>query len=125
MVFADANIVLELLLPDRIRKHAVAKALRGEQAAISMLSVHLAHYFGRKEKYTAEQIHDSLSEFQLLDVTADDYVQALELLADNEFEDALQLAVALRSGCSKILTIDQTFAQNYSTRIDFEVPKNA
>ena len=53
----------------------------------------------------------------------EDYAAALGLLKDLDHEDALQLAVAERTGCSAIATLDKKFAANYKDRFRFILPK--
>ena len=48
-----------------------------------------------------------------------DYEAALDILSGADHEDALQLAVAERTGCSAIATFNTAFANAYRTRLRF------
>ena len=115
MVLLDANVLLELLLPNRSQSKKVIEYMRhsAETHAISMLTVHLAFYFGRKGNKTIAYICQFLEGFIILDLTDADYQIALETLRGEDIEDALQLATAIRTGCSGILTLDHDFAKRY------------
>jgi predicted nucleic acid-binding protein len=122
MVFADANVVLELLLFGRQKAAVVSSIIAQSPAvAISMLTVHLAHYFGKKEGMKFDEVAELLVDFIIEDLTKEDYKLAQKLLVANDFEDALQLAVALRIGCDRIITLDKTFARDYADKIEFEL----
>ena len=121
-LFADANVILEVLLPDRSKTQAVEKLLQGKAICVSMLTIHLAYHFGLKEKYEMNRIKQVLDNYAVLDVTTGDYREALRMIKNNDFEDALQLAVALRSGCQAVLTLDREFAKTYKDKINFIVP---
>lgn len=123
VLFADANIILEILLPGRPKSQDVEKLLRGKDICISMLTVHLVYHFGLQERYELNQIKRFLDGYAILDVTGSDYQKALQTIRDKDFEDALQLAVAMRSDCDAVITLDRQFAKTYKDKIHFIVPK--
>jgi predicted nucleic acid-binding protein len=51
-------------------------------------------------------------------------VSAISILKNNDHEDALQLAIAERIGCSHIVTLDREFSLIYRDRINFINPAN-
>lgn len=122
-ILADANILLEVLLPNRISSQKVSRLLKEQnQVAISALTVHLVYYFALKDGMTIQQVNRFLTGFEILDLLAADYQRALALIKNKDMEDALQLAVALRSGCEAIATLDTAFAKIYSNKMRFIVP---
>lgn len=124
MLLLDANVVLELLLPGRHQKDAVVNWLtdNGEGVCISMLSVHLVLHFGFKEKLTQRTIQTFLASYPKIALLPEDYSAAMQLLRGSDHEDALQLAIAERSGCTGIVTLDTDFAKTYAARLPFIVP---
>ncbi len=66
-------------------------------------------------------IQTFLSEYPKEALLPEDYGAAIEMLKGRDAEDALQLAVALRTGCTAIVTLDQRFASLYSDVMRFEV----
>lgn len=123
VLLADANVILETLLPERPKVAAVEQSLAGKTVHISMLTVHLAYHFGKKEGYSLAEIKSSLEGYEVLDLTREDYQLATHLVQNNDFEDALQLAVALRSECDTIMTLDREFARTYRARTAFITPQ--
>ncbi len=125
MVFADANIPLELSLPDRRHRPDVESVLGSitEPVAVSTLTAHLMWYFGRKDAIPDEDIRTSVAAYKLLDFVAEDYIWAVANEQGKDFEDALQVAIALRSGCSSFMTLDKRLADAYAqVPLKFIVP---
>ncbi len=121
MVFVDANAVLELLLPNRKHIREVAAILgASDNLCISMLSVHLAWHFGRQEQIADESIAEMLDDYTVVDMTVEDYVWARTYEEGKDFEDALQLATALRTGCDTFITLDTRLAKRY-TRLPLRI----
>ena len=113
MVFVDANIVLEILL-SRENKTRAARLLAGsDTCCLSVLSCHLVWYFGRKDGVADCIIQETIENFELLDSSAADYEWALRHEEGKDFEDALQVAAALRGGCDTFLTFDRRLAKRY------------
>lgn len=124
MVFIDANVLLELILPNRQRASSVATELNKltEQAAISTLSVHLIMHFGRRERIHDSTLHKIIEQYAIVPLEAEDYKWACANEIGKDFEDALQVSSALRAGCNSFMTLDQSLAKNYHGRIDFITP---
>lgn len=116
MVFLDTNVLLEIILKDRNKRKRVEDFLTSvsEPTAISILSVHLIMHFGRKEKAEDAFLEGVIRENELLAVSPEDYLWALNNEKNKDFEDALQIAVATRSGCEKFVTLDAKLAKAYA-----------
>lgn len=126
MIFLDTNILLEITLADRPHYSQVKHFLENatETAAISMLTAHLVMHFGRKAQTEDAFLHAVLNENKLLALTSEDYEWAANNEQGNDFEDALQIAIAIRSGCSSFITLDAALAKRYTKLpIKIVVPK--
>jgi len=115
MVFLDANVILEVTLKDKPRFEQAQQFLEtlADDTAISILTVHLLMHFGRKQGIADELLEDVIGENELLAVTPEDYVWASLNERGKDFEDALQVATAIRSGCKSFITFDATLATTY------------
>lgn len=116
MVFLDANILLEIILKDRAKKLQVENFLGtvSETTVISMLSVHLIMHFGRNVRANDEFLEGVIKENELLALTPEDYEWASINEKNKDFEDALQMAAALRVGCEVFVTLDKDLAKAYA-----------
>jgi predicted nucleic acid-binding protein len=116
MVFLDTNIVLEIILKDRPHFEAAQKYLEtaADETAISVLTAHLVMYFGRKAGIADELLENLINENELLSITPEDYVWAVLNEQGRDFEDALQLASAVRSKCASFVTFDTKLVKNYT-----------
>jgi len=121
MILLDANILLEMLIAGRPKKAVVFKWMEEnkELYCISMLTVHLVLHFGIKDGLGITDIKTFLSDYPKIALLPDDYVTALEILKDLDHEDALQLACAIRVGCSGIATLDKKFSGTYKNKMRF------
>ena len=117
MIFLDTNILLEIILVDRPRYTQVKRYLDnlGEETSLSTLTTHLVMHFGRKEGANDAFLHAVLNESKVLDLTATDYQWAANNEQGRDFEDALQVAVAIRSACSVFVTLDKDLAKRYAS----------
>jgi|HubBroStandDraft_4_1064222.scaffolds.fasta_scaffold530971_2 predicted nucleic acid-binding protein len=124
MILLDANILLEMLIAGRPKKALVLDWMNqnNEHFYITMLTVHLVLYFGIKDGLSTVDLKTFLSDYPKVALLPEDYARAMELLRDLDHEDALQLAVAERTGCSTIVTLDQKFARTYGDKLKFIVP---
>lgn len=86
-----------------------------------MLTVHLVLHFGLKDGLTIEILQTFLPDYSKEALLPEDYAIALQLLKNRDHEDALQLAVAERSDCTAIVTLDKQFAATYQTTLPFTV----
>lgn len=123
MVLIDANVLLEVLLPGRLQKTRVAEwlSVNKQTGCISILTVYLTLYFGLKAGIVESKIHEFLSDYLIQDLVVADYLQAKRLVKNKDYEDALQLATAIRTGCGAVVTLDKKFAQNYKDIFNFIV----
>lgn len=124
MTLLDANILLEILIDNRPQRAAVLKWMENisESYCVSMLTVHLVLHFGLKDGFTISQIRTFLADYPKIALLPEDYASAMNILRDNDHEDALQLAVAERVGCSRIVSLDHKFAKTYQDRLTFVNP---
>ena len=116
MVFLDANVVLEVILKDRPHFDEAKKFLETitDVTAISVLTVHLIMHFGRKAGIRDDLLEGIINENELLSITPEDYIWAVLNEQGKDFEDALQIATAIRNGCSSFITFDTTLAKKYT-----------
>lgn len=116
MIFLDTNIILEITLADRPHYPQVKHFLESakETTAISMLTAHLVMHFGRKAQTEEAFLHAVLNENKLLALTPEDYEWAANNEQGSDFEDALQMSIAIRSGCSSFVTLDAALSKRYA-----------
>jgi predicted nucleic acid-binding protein len=55
-----------------------------------------------------------LSENKILPLALEDYRWAVDNEQGRDFEDALQVAMAIRTGCSSFITLDANLAKRYA-----------
>ncbi len=110
----DANVLLEIL-DNRPQKDAAVRRLRKRgHYAISVLTVHLVMYFGLKA-YTMHELKRFIDDFEILPVTTEDVAWAYAHVRGNDFEDALQLAAAVRRSCHTFYTFDKHLSTTYAS----------
>jgi predicted nucleic acid-binding protein len=116
MVFLDTNLILEIVLNNRPHVIEAQQFLEtlNEKTALSTLSVHLIMHFGRKERIEDSWLQGVIAQNELIALTAEDYAWAIRNERGRDFEDALQLAMAVRSGCQTFVTFDAALAVVYS-----------
>ena len=124
MILLDANVLLEMLIAGRAQQQSVLTWMEqnNEDFCISMLTVHLVLHFGLKDNLSIADIKTFLADYPKVALLPEDYVAAIGLLRDGDHEDALQLAIAERIGCSCIVTLDKKFSNTYKDRIKFTLP---
>jgi len=122
MVLVDANVVLELVLPGRKRVDQVKECLLKYDLGLTTLSVHLLFHFGRLASLDDELMHTLISAYHIIDLCEIDYTWARDNEIGKDFEDALQVAAAIRSGCTQFITLDRQLAKNYAKLITCIVP---
>ncbi|QQS19760.1 PIN domain-containing protein [Candidatus Saccharibacteria bacterium] len=120
-MYLDANILLEILLSRPNEKSA--RKLLEEQSGeifISALTAHIVTHFGRSI-VELPILRSFLADYTLLSLEASDFEWAFANARDNDFEDALQLAVAIRNGCEVFVTFDKKLANLYKDLIQIKV----
>lgn len=124
MVYLDTNILLEVLLPGRYKNAEAVKYISqvAGETCVSMLTVHLIYHFCRQYKIGNELLEAVLGRHTLVAVTPEDYQWALKHEVGQDFEDALQVAAAVRMGCSRFVTLDRALARDYKRHLSVVVP---
>ena len=108
--FLDANVLLEILLHRSSYQSTKNMLDKGGDFYFSALSGHLVFHFSRKVASRAD-IRTFLNDYQMQSLTPADFEWAHQFGDVFGFEDALQVAVAVRSGCSEFITFDQKLAR--------------
>ena len=120
-MFLDANVLLEVLLGRNNEPQARSfLTAHSKQLFISSLTAHLIVHFGQAI-VALPIIRRFLSDYSILELAAADFEWAFNNLRNNDYEDALQLAVAIRHGCSQFVTLDKTLALAYASLMPIEV----
>ena len=120
-IFLDANVLLELIL-DRKSKKTAEEIMRKHYGDIniSTLTGHLVIYFGLKV-YDLNILQQFLADFNMNSLSDTDFEWAYQNCLGNDFEDALQLAVAIRSDCDKFITFDKNLYERYKNNKQIKV----
>lgn len=114
-IFFDANVLIEII--GRRSNEPAARAILARYAtkgAISTLTGHLVIHFGKKDK-ALSALKAFLSDYQLLALEPVDFEWAFNNIRDDDSEDSLELAVAIRNGCDRFLTFDKVLYKNYKS----------
>lgn len=122
MIFLDANILIELIVPGRAHYKQVRELINEyDDAVTTTLSAHLAWHFGRQAGVPDDLIAGIVEPCRLIAVTSKDYYWARQNEEGQDFEDALQVAVAIRSGCEIFVTLDRSLSKRYRQHLKFLV----
>ncbi len=112
-IFLDANILLEIIHERERFDDAVAYVrTHAGRLCISALTVHLVMYFGSKVT-EVKVLRQFLSDYRVLPVSVGDIDWAFDHIRGGDFEDALQVACAVNSGCTRFVTLDAALARRY------------
>lgn len=121
----DANFLMELLTRrdhhQACRTFLEQAAASGAELCISVLSLDIVFYLAESYKLPVGAAHAAVKPFKLLDVLAEDAQWALAAFDGKDLEDALQIAVALRTSCDQFITLDQALAKKYGSLIPIEL----
>lgn len=114
-IFIDANVILEIIL-SRPMENAARQLLKiaGPRPCISALTAHLIVHFGLGLT-DLQVLRQLLADYEVLALKAVDFEWAFTNARNNDFEDALQLAVAIRNGCQTFVTFDKSLHSAYKT----------
>ena len=106
-------MVLEIVGQRRYAKEA-QQVMRENPGllSVSALTVHLVVYFGTKS-HSVQSLKDLLSDFEVVGLEPSDVAWAFDHMVKNDFEDALQVSVALRAGCEVFYTFDRNLYAAY------------
>ena len=112
-VFLDANVLLEILLA-RNKEAAARKLIENtrDNLYISALTAHLVVHFG-KSIVALPVLREFLADYIVLSLENADFEWAFTNIRGGDFEDALQIAVAIRNGCSQLVSFDKNLATAY------------
>ncbi len=114
-VFLDANIVLEIILErhkQQLAKDLLAKY--SDNLNISALTAHIITYFGL-QRVDLPVLRLFLKDYNVLSLESADFGWAFNNIRNNDFEDALQLGVAIRNGCTSFVTLDKLLVDTYAS----------
>jgi predicted nucleic acid-binding protein len=121
MTFIDANVLLEVILK-RMRSDICEDFLgNNEQKAISTLTLDLVMYFAERDKLDWVPIEVFLGSFDWLPIVEADAHWAFARFEGRDFEDALQIACAIREGCDKLVTLDSDLTKKYIKDLKIEL----
>jgi predicted nucleic acid-binding protein len=112
-IFLDANVLLEIILGRE--KQAIAKSFietNSKNLYISALTAHLVIHFGTSI-VELPVLRQFLGDYSILPLEATDFEWAFTNILNNDYEDALQLAVAIRQGCNRFVTFDKSLIKTY------------
>jgi predicted nucleic acid-binding protein len=113
-VFLDANIVLEIVLGRHNQQLAKDLLFKySDNLNISSLTAHLITYFGQK-RVDLPILRRFLEDYIVLSLDSVDFEWAFNNIRNNDFEDALQLSVAIRNGCNSFITFDKSLVDTYA-----------
>lgn len=113
-IFLDANVLLEVVLARAKQTQARSLITRHEnRMMISPLTSHLVVHFGYPT-YELSDLRRFLAGFTTAALTATDVEWAFTNIVGSDFEDALQIGVAIREGCREFVTLDQKLVKRYS-----------
>ncbi len=114
MTFVDANVLLEVILR-RARATVCEDFLNSdEDKAISTLTLDLVMYFVERDKLPWEPVKAFLGSFVWLPIVDADAQWAFARFNGKDFEDAFQVACAVRENCSRLVTLDEPLSKKYS-----------
>jgi predicted nucleic acid-binding protein len=113
-IFIDANVLLEIIL-GRPNERKARNFLRSSNKTynISALTAHLVVYFGIA-RVGFPILKQFLSDYNILPLSSDDIAWAFVNVRNNDFEDSLQLSVAVKHGCSTFVTFDKQLYNTYN-----------
>jgi predicted nucleic acid-binding protein len=117
VTFVDANVLLEVIL----RRTWVTKCedflSNNQDKAISTLTLDLVMYFIERDNLAWEPVKTFLESFSWLPIVEADAQWAFAQFQGDDFEDALQVACAIREGCNNFVTLDGPLSKKYSDNI--------
>lgn len=118
MILIDADVALEVLLDNRRSQAAVIEDLTAQnQVSLTMLSVHLVVHFCRRQKVPDAITWAFIEHAKLVAIVPAYYTWALQNEQGHDFEDALQVAAALRSEADTFVTLDQKLVDVHKSKV--------
>lgn len=115
-IFLDANVLIEIILARSNQQKAIEYLKRSAPAQlhISALTAHLVVHFGQKVA-ELDVIEQFLADYSIIDLTENDFDWAFKNMEGDDYEDALQVSVAVRAGIGEFVTFDKALAKRYFT----------
>jgi predicted nucleic acid-binding protein len=120
-IFLDANILLEIILSRD--KEALARRFlerHSEKFNISALTAHLLMHFGINT-VSLSILRKFLADYTILPLEDADFEWAFNNIRNQDFEDALQIGIAIRNGCGKFITFDRNLFNAYKDLSSIQV----
>ena len=122
MICFDANVLIEIIVD---RKNALVcrdyiDAAKDDMCT-TMLSVDLVMYYAESNKLAIQPIEQFLRLFTWLPMTDSDADWAFKNFGGIDFEDALQIACAVREGSKKFATLDKKLAKKYASTLPIDL----
>lgn len=118
-VLLDVNAIMELHYGRRAWQEVLAAVAEDDENArhvVTILSVHILLHFVEKDKKSKREAFEFLQNYEVCDMNEADYMWATQN-DQGDFEDALQVACALRHGCKKLITLDADLAKRHNKHI--------
>ncbi|HLA49316.1 MAG TPA: PIN domain-containing protein [Candidatus Saccharimonadales bacterium] len=125
MIVLDTNIVLEIL-EKRHHLQAVLDLLgqhSKELIAVTTLTLSNVFYVAEKSQAATIAAEELLKNYVIIDVTSADADWAFKNYDHKDFEDALQVAAAKRSGAKLFMTIDGPLTSKYQSFLPIQLVK--
>ncbi len=127
MIAVDANILLDLL-EGRTHAPAVRRLIAGyqnigEELGISTLTASHVFYLAESHKLTMPSVERLIFAYKIYDVVSADISWALKHYKSKDFEDALQVSAAMRSGATSLLTLDSGLFKKYQKILPIKLIK--
>jgi predicted nucleic acid-binding protein len=120
--FLDTNLVLDLL--GKRPRHVAVEILLSKNMVfcITTLTVATAFYVtNRQLVVTVDDMSNFTSDFTILDVTAISLDKAYKIAADQDLEDAMQVAAAMMGKVDVFYTADAKLVKNYGHLMDIQL----
>ncbi len=124
MIVLDSNLLLELLEIRRFYTKVVDSLHgyidKGINFSISTLTVSNTFYLAERHKIRTDRVEKLIENYIIFDVLSNDVAWALDHYKGKDFEDALQIAAAIREKCTTFLTLDASLAKKYGKFLNIE-----
>lgn len=121
MNFVDANVLLEVILKRSRFATCENFLINNEDKAVSTLTLDLVMYFVERDNLPWEPVKVFLDSFNWLPIMDADAQWAFAQFKGDDFEDALQVACAIREGCSKFVTLDVSLFKKYAANMAIDL----
>ena len=113
MIFVDADVLLEVILKRAHAKECEQFLINDKNKAVFTITLDLFMYFVERDKLPWEPVKKFLESFNWLPVTDSDAQWSFMNFKGDDFEDALQVACAIREGCNYFATLDEPLSRKY------------